>query len=44
MNGKSGKDRVIPLAASIAQKLQNFTRGNKPMKRYSGLRQLLPKG
>ncbi len=29
-NGKGGKDRVIPLVASIAQRLKNFTQGMKP--------------
>jgi len=29
-NGKGGKDRVIPLIASIAQRLKNFTLGMKP--------------
>lgn len=29
-NGKGGKDRVIPLAVSIAQRLQNFIQDMKP--------------
>jgi len=30
MNGKGGKDRVIPLAQSTAQRLQNFVADMKP--------------
>jgi len=30
INGKGGKDRVIPLVVSIAQRLKNFTQGMKP--------------
>ena len=29
-NGKGGKDRIIPLVVSIAQRLKNFTQGMKP--------------
>ncbi len=29
-NGKGGKDRIIPLAVTIASKLQNFMKGMKP--------------
>jgi integrase len=29
-NGKGGKDRIIPLAPSVALRLQNFIRGMKP--------------
>ena len=30
LNGKGGKDRVIPLIPSIAERLRNFTKGMKP--------------
>ena len=29
-NGKGGKDRVIPLAPAIAERLQNFVKDMKP--------------
>lgn len=37
-NGKGGKDRVIPLTAAMAQRLQNFTEGKKPDEKVFGLK------
>ena len=37
-NGKGGKDRVIPLAPSIGQRLQNFIKGTQPDEKVFGLK------
>jgi integrase/recombinase XerD len=37
-NGKGGKDRIIPLAPSIAQRLQNFIRDKQPGEKVFGLK------
>ena len=37
-NGKGGKDRFIPLAQAIAQRLQNFIKGKQPNEKVFGLK------
>ncbi|MFC2066816.1 tyrosine-type recombinase/integrase [Chloroflexota bacterium] len=37
-NGKGGKDRVIPLAPVIVQRLQNFIQGKQPNEKVFGLK------
>jgi site-specific recombinase XerD len=37
-NGKGGKDRVIPLAASLAQRMHNFVKSKRPQERIFGLK------
>ncbi len=37
-SGKGGKDRVIPLAPAIAERLQNFIEGKKPKEKVFGLK------
>ncbi|MFC2006350.1 tyrosine-type recombinase/integrase [Chloroflexota bacterium] len=37
-SGKGGKDRVIPLASAIAERLQNFIEGKQPEETVFGLK------